>query len=717
MVTRSQHPTPGSCPQITASSFRPRFSVVICTYNRCRLLLSTLASLRRQTLNYDQFEVIVVDNGSSDGTLHTVQRYVNAGANLHLTPEDIWHVSCLYEAHNGLAYARNCALRAAIGEIVVFIDDDVLVDPYYLEKLLAAYQTSAADAVGGRVQLGWEAPRPYWLTDDLLPMLGYFSPSDTAMLLPADLSLGSCNFSVKIAVLRSIGPFSPLLSKQSSAPINMEIESFCDRLHRASYKLWYTPDALVTHRIFAPRLQRAYFTGRAYWQGRSEVLADYSNISDSKILSPGHTLRTLYRDLQQLALLALLQRPLLSLASPSSSEQLQAAMAQAHIWGHVSQITCLLEHAPASAAMPSILLVCPAQYDHSLLKQAHSQHDFHSPIRVTISIEEIPLGWLWRHRAHQGRTIAIVHLYQPGAFQLNQWRQQRFYARLWLAQLLGIRILTTEAGGWWQNVRNLRFLTRRLFERRLLACSDLILTHTHEIRQIYHDTKIQMRTRYVRHPGFRGHYPPPLPTLQARALLGLPQDTRFVYLCLAHMHSEREIMYLVDAFFEVQDSWLQIDQLPHFALYPPQLLLVGEPREKKYSHRLLKQAAINSAIHLFMEETTEDKLPLYIGAADALVQPHFALPQAGVLEIAVLALSYERVAIIPDLPRFQGQLPPHASIFYDPAQRSSLAQALYTAQARKYVLTAKGLASLDAERSWQRYGQALITIYKQLLSS
>jgi glycosyltransferase involved in cell wall biosynthesis len=716
MVIQSQQPDMPKT-QVTIVHCKPHFSVILCTYNRCRLVLSTLASLRRQTLGYDQFEVIVVDNGSSDGTLPMVQRYVNAAANQQRKPEDTWHVSCLYEPHNGLAYARNRALCAASGEIAVFVDDDVLVDPYYLEHLLAAYQASAADAVGGRVHLRWEAPRPYWLTDDLLPMLGYFSPSDTGIPLPTALCLSSCNFSVKIAALRSIGLFSPFLNKRLSVPTSMEIESFCARLRYAGYKLWYTPDALITHRVFAPRLQRAFFIGRAYWQGRSEVLADYSDTSAGKVLPPGHTLHILYRDLQQLAHLVLLQRPLLSLASTSTSEQLQAAMAQAHIWGHVSQITQLLEHAPASAAMPSILLVCPAQYDHTLLKGAHTQHDFHSPILTTISIEEIPLGWLWRHRAHQGRAIAIVHLYQPGAFQLNQWQQQRFYARLWLAQLLGIRIVTTEAGGWWQNVRSLRFLARRLFERRLLTCSDLILTPTRHPQHIFSDKKVQARARYIRHPGFRGHYPPPLPPLQARAQLGLPEDTRFVYLCLAHMHSEREIMYLVDAFFEVQDHWLQANRLPHFALYPPQLLLVGEPREKKYSHSLLKQAAINSAIHLFMETATDDKLPLYIGAADALVQPHLALAQAGVLEIAVLALSYERLAIVPDLPRFQGQFPPNASIFYDPAQRSSLSLALYTAQARKYVLTPKGLAALDAERSWRRYGRDLIAIYKQLLSS
>ncbi|HET7640423.1 MAG TPA: glycosyltransferase, partial [Ktedonobacteraceae bacterium] len=57
----------------------PRLSVILCTYNRCNLVLSALASLRRQTLAYDQFEVLVIDNGSTDGTLGAVRAYVNAG--------------------------------------------------------------------------------------------------------------------------------------------------------------------------------------------------------------------------------------------------------------------------------------------------------------------------------------------------------------------------------------------------------------------------------------------------------------------------------------------------------------------------------------------------------------------------------------------------------------------------------------------------------------
>src|SRR5260221_14614383 len=78
----------------------PRLSVILCTYNRCNLVLSALASLRRQTLAYDQFEVLVIDNGSTDGTLRAVQAYVNAGNLPGLSPQDTWWVQWLAQRQN-----------------------------------------------------------------------------------------------------------------------------------------------------------------------------------------------------------------------------------------------------------------------------------------------------------------------------------------------------------------------------------------------------------------------------------------------------------------------------------------------------------------------------------------------------------------------------------------------------------------------------------------
>ncbi len=103
---------------------------------------------------------------------------------------------------------------------------------------------------------------------------------------------------------------------------------------------------------------------------------------------------------------------------------------------------------------------------------------------------------------------------------------------------------------------------------------------------------------------------------------------------------------------------------------------MGIPGDTKDSAKILKLAAYNSAVHL------------YLGAADAFVLPHLAQPAAGTLEIALLALSYGRSILAPRLPRFKGILPSAASIFYAAGNRESLLQALLKIQARTYALNA-----------------------------
>ncbi len=734
----------------------PHFSVILCTYNRRNLALSTLASLRSQTLPYSQFEVIVVDNGSSDGTFDAVRTYVSAGMQEEKDAKDTWQVQCLSEPQNGLAYARNTGLLAANGEVAVFLHDDALADQHWLEHLLTAYEKTGADAIGGRVELDWEVPRPHWLSEELLEMLGYFAPARVRTQLAKPTSLSSCNFSVKIEALRAIGYFSPLLSKSPNRPLRMEMDDLCRRLRDAGYALWYEPEAMVVHRASAIRLTRPFFVGRAYWQGRSEVLLEYvasvpphpagainrvpthtptphpaDAINRVPTPHPGainraptHTptphpadainrvptrlpmkLLAILTELRELAYLALLHRPLLGLAGRSTNERLLAAMEQARSWGRLQQWFQLPKRPSRESVVRAVLFVRPAGADPTadLLAQALTSQD----VDYGIGIEGITWSWLWAHRPRDERTRSIVHFYRVGAFNLTYGQRQWFRFWLWLARLWGFGIITTDTGGWWQSTYSLRFLSRRSLERKVLSASDVVLAYTRQPEQLYPDRRLRRRVRCLLHPGFRGYYGPPEPRAQAREQLGLPKEAGTVYLCFAYAHTEREVVLLIEAFLDLKPGKQQKKATP-------QLLIVGLPADKQSPACVLKLAALNPTIHLNMTTPCKEDMPLYVGATDVVVLPHFSMPAAGMLEMAILALSYEHVMIVPNLPRFRGMLPPRASILYDPTSRASLVRALSQAQASTFHLNAQEAVILEAESGWREYAQRLLKLYQQL---
>ncbi len=763
----------------------PRLSVILCTYNRRNLVLSALASLRRQTLSYNLFEVIIVDNGSSDGTLQAVRAYVNAGFQEVRRIEDRWQVQCLAEPQNGLAYARITGLLAAVGEIAVFLDDDTLADPYFLERLLQAYDETGADAIGGHVELRWEAPRPYWLPDDSLNLLGYFNPSNervrlnqplnihtgeqvvvpeevltqplleditehvmlsegaaserlrdgldglrdaapslsmtqSAVHVPGFTSFSSCCFSVRVEALHragSVAPFAPFLSKRQQLPTNLEVYDLCQRLHETGSHLWYEPLAVVTHRVPAARLKRAFFTGRAYWQGRSEITMQYASKLTSRTKekqSSRAILRAIGRECFEIAGLALFYRPLLRLAGHPSGEQLQAAMEQARHWGRAHQYLQILEHAPLEITKLAVLLIDPGTAESErdpaieLLAEALRSQG----VSCTISTADIPVSWLWRHRANDGYAIGVIHVYQPGMLNLNYRQWQRFSFRLWLAKRWSIPLVTTDGGGWWQSERGLSHLARRTLERRLLYNSAHVLTSTRLPDQLYPHKRLRRRARCLPQPGFRGYYAPPLPRADAQRQLGLSPNAAFVYLCLAHQHTARELLLLIEAFSRLTASIAETERAKGRS---PQLLLAGAIVDSRLSTRILKLAAQNPAISLSLRTPGKAEIPLYLGAADALVLPHFAIAQAGRLDTAMLALSYERIIVAPDLPRFQGMLPPAACLFYNPASRDSLVQALSKAPSHHYSLKPQDADALDASAGWSEYARRLIKIYQEVL--
>jgi glycosyltransferase involved in cell wall biosynthesis len=681
----------------------PRFSVIICTYNRRNFVLATLACLRRQEFPYTDFEVIVVDNGSQDGTLNAINAFVKIDEGRDIKPETNWRIRCLSEPRIGLVHARNTGLLAARGEIAVFVDDDTLVDSHMLEYLWQSYQETGADAIGMHVKVHWDMVPPHWIVRELLDVLGCFSLNTKRVRLAPNDNFASCAFSVKISVLRDINYFTPFLSKRPVFPASAEVADLCWKLHQAGYKLWYEPQALVLHRVTTTRLKGGFFMGRAYWQGRAEIIQHYRHTSEDDKTMRRETLR----ELGHFAYCFFLQNPLVRLAGRPTSERMLASMEQAHSWGRVIQRLLYLGHIPPELEAPSVFLVHdPApNTSFSLLTQALNKQE----LLYLMGEPEISLGWLWRHRAYRNQAFGVLHFYQPGALELTYRQSQRLHFRLWLARCLGIRVVVTDNGGWWQSMRGASFHRRRALERKLLHASHAIISATNQPKLLYRDRRLRQSVRCLPQPGFRGHYPPARARDEARAQLGIT-SANFVYLCFAHHHTEREIVFLLEAFSLLTLGSRHMESLPNV-----HLLVVGEPVDKSGSVRILKLALRNPQIHIHTAKFSETDLPLYIGACNVQVLPHLAVHTSGLLENANLALSCNLLVIVPDLPRFSGILPQQASLPYVPGSRESLAQALLQAQQMSFSLHEEESLALDAEQSWSEYAQHLLDVYRQLL--
>jgi len=119
---------------------KPLISVVLCTYNRKDILKKSLEALLNQSLPSDKYELLVVDDGSEDGTGELIKNTFSS-SNLHY----------LYKENGGLCSARNFGLEHARGDYIFFTDDDIIADPNLLEEHLKRHEKQDKLVVRGRV--------------------------------------------------------------------------------------------------------------------------------------------------------------------------------------------------------------------------------------------------------------------------------------------------------------------------------------------------------------------------------------------------------------------------------------------------------------------------------------------------------------------------------------------------------------------------------------
>jgi glycosyltransferase involved in cell wall biosynthesis len=260
------------------------YTVALCTHNHADRLVRTLSDLQQLRNPESPWELLFVDNACSDGTpaLLSGESWPNG-----------WQVRVVREEKLGLSNARNCALREAQGEYVIFIDDDETPDPDWLCAFERLIRARSPDAFGSRIDVLFEGERPAWLSDELLGFLGELNRADAVVeLTEPGMSFHGGNFGVRRTVALRVGAFDPDLGRKGTDNTGGEEVDFYRRLRAGGFNAWWTPEAVIYHRIQAAKLKRAYFLDLHYRQGRMEGIRKRGKASR---IPPKYVLPQLWR--------------------------------------------------------------------------------------------------------------------------------------------------------------------------------------------------------------------------------------------------------------------------------------------------------------------------------------------------------------------------------------------------------------------------------------
>jgi glycosyltransferase involved in cell wall biosynthesis len=278
----------------SSASKEPVVSVVIGTYNRCDVLRGALESLMTQESGGTDYEVIVVDNNSSDDTRNMVQSLRDKFGGNDL-------VYC-FEQTQGVSHARNRGIAAARGRLIAFTDDDIRPARNWIASISAAFDKFPnADCIGGKVLPQSAMEFPAWLTPEHWTPLALLDMGDEPIDLDVRNGAGlvAANLAARASVFTDVGLFQPQLQRVKNSIGSMEDHEFQLRLSDAKKKLMYVPDLVVHAHVLPERLTKDYhrrwYRGHGYFYAVMRA-ADFE-ASKMRVLDvPAHVYRRALSD-------------------------------------------------------------------------------------------------------------------------------------------------------------------------------------------------------------------------------------------------------------------------------------------------------------------------------------------------------------------------------------------------------------------------------------
>jgi glucosyl-dolichyl phosphate glucuronosyltransferase len=242
-------------------------SIIICTFNRASLLPKVINNLRAQTYPAEAFEIIVVDNASTDNTRQVIERS---------NTETGKSVKYVIESRTGITFARNKGAEAARHPYLAYLDDDCSVGTDWLSQLMSGFDLDEqVEITAGQIIVDFkEQKKPVWLGAKSERWLGaYNHPGSQPRLLDNPVYICEGNMAITRQAWEAVGGFLGMDLFSSPHMASQEILYLLEQIKRKGGKIAFVPGAIANHHTDIPTKQ--WLIKRAFWNGVSSGILEY----------------------------------------------------------------------------------------------------------------------------------------------------------------------------------------------------------------------------------------------------------------------------------------------------------------------------------------------------------------------------------------------------------------------------------------------------------
>lgn len=211
-----------------------KYSIIICSYNRFKLLSETIESVIEVLKNREDYEVLIIDNNSPDETSSLKDIYSNNKK-----------VKYVLESRQGLSHARNRGIDESEGKILIFLDDDVELEPNYFQICDEIFSDDLVSIVGGKV-LPYKVDIPSWLPNKYYFLVSVFDLGNKSK--DVDTLMGA-NYSMRKSLALEVGYYNVDLGRKGDNLMGGEENDYFNRVLKLNYKILYNPKLVVFHKI------------------------------------------------------------------------------------------------------------------------------------------------------------------------------------------------------------------------------------------------------------------------------------------------------------------------------------------------------------------------------------------------------------------------------------------------------------------------------------